>query len=120
MKYVRSLLTARRWHDLIPDKANEFVVAGRGKYGSTSFATVAHLADGSLLLAYLPEEATLTVNLARMSGPVHSRWYDPTNGTYKPIPGSPFPNQNTRAFNTTGFNAASRSDWVLVLETVPR
>lgn len=120
MKHVRSLLTARRWYDLIPDQANEFVVAGRGKYGSTTFATAAHLADGSLLLAYLPEEATLTVNMARMSGSVHSRWYDPTNGTYKLIPGSPFPNQGTRAFSSTGFNAAGRSDWVLVLETVSR
>ena len=50
MKYVKNLLTTRRWYDLIPDQANEFVVAGRGKYGSTAFATASRLADGTLEL----------------------------------------------------------------------
>lgn len=117
MRHVRSLLMARRWYDLIPDQASEYVVAGRGKFGSTAFATAAYLADNTLLLAYLPEESTLTVNLARMAGRVNAQWFDPTNGTYKSIKGSPFANQGTQAFSPTGFNAAGRSDWVLVLET---
>ena len=116
MKHVKSLLTTRRWYDLIPDQANEFIVAGRGKYGSTAFAAASRLADGTLVLAYLPEESTLTVNLAKMAGRVNAQWFDPTNGTYSPIKGSPFANQGTQAFSPTGFNAGGRSDWVLVLE----
>ncbi len=116
MRHLKSLLNARRWYDLIPDQANESVVAGRGQYGSTAFAAAAQLADGSLLLTYLPEGATVTVNLARMGGRVAAQWYDPTNGTYKVVKGSPFANQGTQAFSPTGFNAAGRSDWVLVLE----
>jgi hypothetical protein len=55
--------------------------------------------------------------MSRFSGLVEGRWYDPTNGTWKPIPGSPFENRGSRTFSTPGSNSASASDWVLVFET---
>jgi hypothetical protein len=56
------------------------------------------------------------VNLARLSGAITARWYDPTKGTYQPIAGSPFPNTGSQAFTTPGVHADGAGDWVLVLE----
>ena len=117
MNHLKKLLIPRKWYALIPDQGNEYVVAGKGQYGSTQYATAARLDDGTLVLVYLPEDVTITANLARMAGKVRAQWYDPTSGTYRDIAGSPFNNQGTHSFTPTGFNADGRRDWVLVLET---
>jgi hypothetical protein len=51
-----------------------------------------------------------------MAGPVTVRWFDPTNGTYQAISGSPFTNSGSRQFTTPGTNSGGDQDWVLVLE----
>jgi hypothetical protein len=38
----------------------------------------------------------LTIDLAQLSGPVTARWYDPTNGAYSTIAGSPFANDGSK------------------------
>jgi hypothetical protein len=48
--------------------------------------------------------------------PAYASWYDPTNGTFTPIPGSPLANSGTRDFTPSGNNSAGSGDWVLVLE----
>ena len=94
------------------------LTAGYGTYGDWDYATAAQTPDRSLALAYIPTSRTVTVDLAAMSGPVDARWYDPSNGTYTEIPGSPFPNTGPHDFTTPGQNAdgAGNEDWVLVLQ----
>ncbi len=74
-------------------------------------------------MAYIPSTGTgtrtITVNLARLSGPAHARWYNPTDGTYLAIDGSPFANSGLREFTTPGDNGTGTNDWVLVLEVAP-
>ncbi|MBM4085372.1 MAG: DUF4038 domain-containing protein, partial [Planctomycetes bacterium] len=52
------------------------------------------------------------------NGPANARWYNPTNGTYAAVEGSPFANRGSRDFTTRGDNGTGANDWVLVLESV--
>jgi hypothetical protein len=72
-----------------------------------------------LALTYCPNASTLTVNLAKFSGPVTAQWYDPSNGTYTAISGSPFPNSGTQDFITPGNNHDGDPDWVLAMSAPP-
>ena len=67
------------------------------------------------MISYLPVGGTITVDMARLAGAVHAQWYDPSNGTYKPVSGSPFPNSGSVDFTSPGKNADGDPDWVLVL-----
>src|SRR5207237_8064195 len=89
-------------------------------HGTTSdYVTAARTPDGSLVMAYLPTRRTVTVDLSKLSGTTTARWYDPSNGEYKSIDGSPLPNSGKRNFIPPGNNGDGDGDWVLVLETKP-
>ena len=53
--------------------------------------------------------------MTKMGGAVTAQWYDPTNGKYTAISGSPFANTGTQKFATPGTNSGGDTDWVLVL-----
>ena len=96
------------------------ITAGGGTGGGNNATAVAASAtpDGSLLIAYIPPAHTgsVTIDMTALTGSVTARWYDPTNGTYTTVAGSPFANTGTRAFTPTGNNSAGQADWVLVLQ----
>jgi hypothetical protein len=71
-----------------------------------------------LVIAYVPINAALTVNMAQLSGEATARWFDPTNNTYRSIAGSPFQNSGSVQFNHPGNNGDGFTDWILVLESV--
>jgi len=124
LQYVTALFASRAWYNLIPDSNHTVLTSGYGTYASSGsvsgndYATAASTGDGTLAIAYLPTVRTVTINMASMSGTVTARWYDPENGTYQSINGSPFPNTGTHNFTPTGNNSGGDGDWVLVLETV--
>jgi Protein of unknown function (DUF4038)/Putative collagen-binding domain of a collagenase len=111
----KNLFTSVAWQTLVPDFAHTVVTAG---YGSgTTTVTTARASDGSFVMSYLPSLNSVTVNMARLTGSsVRARWYDPTNGTYTTVSGSPFPNTGIRVFTPTGNNSSGASDWVLLLQ----
>jgi hypothetical protein len=57
------------------------------------------------------------VQLTSLRGAVTARWYDPSNGTFTTIAGSPFANSGAVAFTTPGSNSVGDPDWVLVLQS---
>jgi len=123
MKYIRQLLTTLPWQNLVPDQTHQIVTSGFGTYNAgngnlptANYATTAWVTDGSLAVVYDPAGNALTVNLAKFSGPVTARWYDPSNGTYTAIAGSPFANSGSHVFSTPGANHDANPDWVLVLQ----
>jgi hypothetical protein len=67
-------------------------------------------------MTYMPTRRTITVDMTKLSGPVTAKWYDPTNGAYTIVSGSPFANIGSLTFTPTGDNSAGNGDWVLVLE----
>jgi hypothetical protein len=121
LRFVTALFASRAWYNLIPDINHAFLTLGYGTYstggtvGGNNYVTAAITKDGTLGMAYLPTVGTVMINLASMSGPVTAQWYDPENGTYSTITGSPFSNTGTHNFTPSGNNSGGDGDWVLVL-----
>jgi hypothetical protein len=116
MTKVKNLFFSVAWQNLVPDFTHTVVTAG---YGSgTTTVTTGRASDGSFVISYLPAVSGVTVDMTRLTGSsVAARWYDPTNGTYSTVSGSPFPNTGTHVFTPTGNNSSGASDWVLILQS---
>jgi len=114
------------WPSLAPDQGHDLVTSGLGTFwtegeihsgiSANDYVTAAAAGDGTLAVVYVPSERTITVDLARMSGDVTARWFDPTTGTYHAVAGSPFPHAGPQLFTTPGAHADGASDWILLLE----
>ena len=122
LSYWTTLFTSVEWWKLVPDQNHQIVTAGYGTYNannddfySSNYATTAWNPDGTTSVTYDIAGTALTVNLAKFAGPVSAQWYDPTNGTYQSVTGSPFANTSSRVFQPPGHNQEGYNDWVLVL-----
>ena len=119
--HLAKLFAGLQWFRLVPDQAHKLVTAGYGTFtssgnvGSSNYVTTAATPDGTLAMSYLPTGGTIVVDMARLTGQVQARWYDPTNGTYSPVSGSPFTNGGKVRLTTPGQNTDGDLDWVLVL-----
>jgi hypothetical protein len=123
MGYLVRLFARRQWFRFVPDQRHEIVTGGYGKFSSTgsvrssNYVTTALTPDRTLVVSYLPDGGTVTLNLARITGRgrIQARWYDPSRGTYAPVSGSPFPKSRQVHLSTPGKNGDGDRDWVLVL-----
>lgn len=115
--YVLRLMETIPWWRLIPDLKHEFVTAGFGTWKQADYVTAALADDASAGVIYLPDVRQFTVNLAKLSGRVSARWFDPTSGQFALVEGSPFGNGSPKDFTPPGRNAAGERDWVLLLQT---
>jgi chitodextrinase len=123
IQYFNALLQGLSWWNMVPDSTHVVVTAGYGNYDASNlnlttntFSPTAWVIDGSLAMTYDVTGAALTVNMAQFKSAVTARWYDPTNGTYTPITGSPFANNGTMVFTPPGRNSTGDPDWILVLQ----
>lgn len=124
IQYINSFFNSIPWWNLVPDQTHQIVTSGYGTYNATglnmltnNYATTAWVTDGSLAVIYTPAANSLVVNLAKFNQTgVKAQWYDPTNGTYTQISGSPFANSGSHTFAIPGSNQSGKSDWVLVLQ----
>jgi hypothetical protein len=119
---LKSFLESRAWYNLVPDQTHATLTAGYGTFSSkgtvdgNDYATAARTPDGHLAIIYAPTIRPLTIDMTRFSGTVTTRWFDPANGSYSDIAGSPFSNTGLRNFTPPGNNRGGDGDWVLVLE----
>jgi hypothetical protein len=123
IQYLTGLFQAYSWWNLVPDTGHTVVTGGYGTYDTSSldlatntYSPTAWATDGSLAMTYDVTGATLTVNMGVFKSAVTARWYDPSNGTYHAISGSPFTNSGVQQFTGPGKNGDGNSDWVLVLQ----
>ena len=58
----------------------------------------------------------LTLDLRLFKGPVTARWFNPTDGRYTAIAGSPFYNRQPQRLTTPGDNGTGDNDWLLIME----
>lgn len=91
-----------------------------GSIVTNTYAPAARTSDGSLVMAYLPSIRSVTVDMTKLVGITTARWFDPANGTYVAMDGSPLANAGSRQFTPPGNNSAGDGDWVLVLEAAAR
>ena len=118
MGHLRSLLEARLWWNLMPDVNGTTLTSNPGS--GSGRAAAARMSDGSQVLVFTPGLQTLAINMTRLTGPsVRVRWYDPTNGSYTTISGSPFAASGSRSFTAPNNNNGGDRDFVLVLESAP-
>jgi len=117
MTFVRDLFATRPWWKLEPEAGEELVTQGRGKVGDDPYLAAARAADGTLAIVYVPKSRAITVDLARLSAPIKAQWFDPTDGSLKPVHAEGLPNKGSHEFAPSEKNAAGDSDWVLLLET---
>ncbi len=122
MAHVKFLFEPRPWYNLVPDQSHTVVTGGYGTFadggalGDNDYLTAARTPDGALVMAYMPTLRTITVDMSSLAAAAQASWYDPSNGTFTAIAGSPLANTGTRSFTPPGSNDAGDGDWVLVLE----
>jgi hypothetical protein len=117
MTQVRHLFAPRRWWTLEPDSKHTTLTGGLRN--DKDRAVAARASDRSFAIAYMPSVRTVTVNLGQLAGPrVKAQWYDPANGTYSMVVGSPFPASGSQTFRPIGNNTSGYGDWALVLESI--
>lgn len=119
----------------MPDQDHAVVTAGYGTFSPASrdrknaawkkildddYATTARTPDGKLIVSYLPTARTVTVDMGKLAAPATGRWFDPADGSFREIAGTPLANQGLREFTTPGANADGDQDWVLLLEADAR
>lgn len=126
LPYWSQLFAAVSWWNLVPDQNHQVVTAGYGTYSpnnnnltAANYATTAWNPNGSVAVVYDVAGNTLTVNLAKFSASVYAEWYDPSNGMFTTVSGSPFANSGSSQFAPPGQNHDGNTDWVLVLATSP-
>ena len=118
------------WWTLVPDQTQSVCTAGygtatgslntagppnstgNGRIDTDNYVTTAYDPKGSLLVAYLPVNTTITIAMTIMRGTMVARWYDPTTGIFSTIGG--YANTGTQTF-TSSNNTAGDPDQVLVL-----
>jgi hypothetical protein len=81
----------------------------------SDYCTAARTEDGSYVVAYMPTARMITANMDSLKGPARATWFDPTDGTYRVIPGT-LVNKGLRQFTPPDKNHEGASDWVLVLD----
>jgi hypothetical protein len=122
--YWKSVMTSVPWYNLVPDQAHTVVTAGygtpsgngSGNIQTDGYVTAARAPDGSLVMAYCPASTTITVNMSSLAGSVTARWYDPSDGAFTTVAGSPFSNTGATTFTTAAKNSSGDPDWLLVLQ----
>lgn len=119
--YMAAFFKALSWWNLIPDQSHSFLTAGYGTYDGSGFTagsdyvTAALTPDGKTGVIYLSATHTITLNMAKMSGTVTAKWFDPTTNTYTTI--GTFPNTGTHQFSSPAAHSDGTDDWVLLLQS---
>ena len=125
IQYLMPFFNSRAWYSLIPDTNHIVVTGGYGTFSSSGYVadnnylTAASTPDGNLVLAYTPVVRQFTVDLSKLTAPAVARWFDPSQGTFVPVSGSPLPNSGITNFVPPGNNGDGDGGWVLALETKP-
>ncbi|MGD0223294.1 MAG: DUF4038 domain-containing protein [Terriglobia bacterium] len=118
MALLRELFIHLPWQELAPEVNHSILTEG---YGSdTATALTASTADGRLSITYIPSTGKgvreLTVALDGFAKPISARWYNPTNGHFVEIDGSPYAHHGTQRLRSPDDNGTGANDWVLVLD----
>jgi len=111
MTHLRELLGRVSWWLLEADLINSFLTSGIGS--GFDRAVAARAADRSFAIVYLPSARGITLDLGQRAGPrVAARWYEPRNGVFSKVKGSPFPTAGSQSLRP---DADTQNDRVLLL-----
>lgn len=99
--YVKALFDAYEWHLLVPTQDSSLVTTSLGS--GTSRILPALASDGSFAMVWRPSSGSSTINMTALTpSSVRARFYNPTDGTYSTVSGSPFSNTGTQSISFPG------------------
>lgn len=109
--YFHRLFGSRPWHTLIPDLRG--LVLTSGQSSGTDLATAARAADGATVIAYIPSQRPVTIDMTKVGGGTATAWwYAPVTGVATKL--GTFPTTGSRTFWPPG------GDSVLVIDDASR
>ncbi|MEJ2705391.1 MAG: DUF4038 domain-containing protein [Sedimentisphaerales bacterium] len=107
MKYLHDFFKSIEWWRLVP--VPDVLTAQPGKKDPSKFIAAAKSHAGDLLVVYLPEGGSVTLNTDSLQNGLIARWYHPRTGGWLDVGKVEKPRQT--------FKSADRNDWVLLLES---
>lgn len=88
--HVKTLFTSKPWQLLQPRTDGSLVTSALGTGAARVCPALA--SDGSFAFIWKPASGNVTVNMAAINAAsIRARFFDPVNGTYATVTGSPFP-----------------------------
>ncbi len=105
---VGRLFTSRPFYQLVPDQTHQVLTSGY-QSGST-YAATARTTNGSTIIAYVPTQRAVTIDLTKVAGSsAKAWWFNPRSGT--PTLVGTFPTSGP-----TVLMPPDQNDWVLVVD----
>ncbi len=109
MQYMADFLTEINWWELEPHPQ---AIVGQPQ-DTLRLAAFAKNKEGTLAVAYLPEDSKVVIDMGVFKGKVKTSWFDPRLNTYT---AGPEPADNRKAFT---FIPPGNGDWVLKMTCLP-
>jgi hypothetical protein len=104
------IMSGLPWYLLRPDTSDDFLVEGRGAYGSDDYAVVSKLANNRLAVIYLPTSRTVRINVEKIKGSsIRAVWINPRNN--RRYLGGFFKPKGTRELTPPSLD----EDWILLV-----
>jgi hypothetical protein len=110
---VRKVLEQYHWERLVPSYDSTVVTS---RSSGLNYITVARATDGSLIVAFTPTGAAITVDLSKLSAAGTAQWFDPSTGLASGNPTN-VGNTGQQTFTPPTANSVGDHDWVLILKS---
>jgi hypothetical protein len=107
MQYLRLLMESKPLSVCAPDQT--VIISETSGYEVRALRA----SDGTYVMVYIPDGASVTVDMTKISSGVKAQWYDVQTGVYTLI--GTYQNTGSQVFDAPG-TTAEGNDWVLVLE----
>jgi hypothetical protein len=108
LAYLGRLFVSRPFHKLVPDQDHSVLTAGFES--DKTYATAARASDGSFVIAYIPTNRSVTIDLSKVSGPyARAWWFNPRTAVSTLI-------NSYRTTISKIFTPPDENDWVLVID----
>jgi hypothetical protein len=102
IRHLVGLFESIEWWQLLP--APELLMKQPGDHAKERFITVSKSINNDLIIAYIPQDGDITLNLTGLPDDLSAVWFDPRHGAHQPA-----------TLNGGYFSAPSVGDWVLLL-----
>lgn len=109
MRHFRTLVSTYDISKLVPKTDTSLVSSSLGTSGTSARVCPALAADGSFALVWTPTVAVTVVMTNFRQSSVRARWYDPSDGSFTTVSGSPFSNSGSQTMTPS-------TDCVLVID----
>lgn len=110
LQHVAALLNARFIRTFEPDYGQNVLISGFGNINGATYAATLRAIDGSIVLAYIPAQRSVTIDMTSVSGATAKAWW------FNPSTGQSVVEAEYATTGTRSFISPTAGDSILVLE----